>query len=79
MALFGFTAKQWREQNAEKEGNIRDHAAVEQLIVLSNLESINAEFIRQGLSQSDRLVALNATAINQMRSLLASFAIKLLK
>lgn len=79
MALFGCTAKQWREQNPEKEGNIRDHAAVEQLIVLSNLESINAELIRQGLSQTDRLLALNGTAINQMQSLLASFAIKLLK
>ena len=79
MALFGLTAKQWREQNPEKQGNIRDHAVVEQLIVLSNLESINAMFIRQGLTQSDRLIALNDTAINQMRSLLVNFAIKLLK
>ncbi len=79
MALFGLTAKQWREKDPEKQGNMRDHATVEQLIVLSNLESINAELIRQGLSQSDRLMALNNTAINQMQSLLASFSIKQLK
>lgn len=69
VALFGKTAKQWREQNSDKEGNIRDQASLEQLVVLSNMESINALLIRQGLSQSERLMQLNATAITQMRSL----------
>lgn len=79
IALFGITSKQWREQNRGKEGNMRDYAAVEQLVVLSNLESINAELIRQGMSQSERLKALNKTAINQLRSLLASPTLKKLK
>ena len=79
MALFGKTAKHWREQNPDKEGNIRDYAEIEQLIVLSNLESINAELIRQALPQMDRLQALNATAIAQMRSLLGNAAVKKLK
>ncbi len=69
VALFGKTARQWREQNPEKEGNVRDYATLEQLVVLSNMESINALLIRQGLSQGERLVQLNATAITQMRSL----------
>lgn len=79
IALFGITAKQWRELNKGKEGNLRDHATVEQLIVLSNLESINAELIRQGISQSDRVGALNQTAIHQMRSLLNATEIRKLK
>jgi len=79
MALFSITSRQWREENPAKEGNMRDHAAIEQLVVLSNLESINAELIRQGLSQEQRIMALNATAIAQMRSLLQSPAIKKLK
>lgn len=79
MAIFGMTAKHWREQHPGKEGNIRDYAAIEQLVVLSNLESINAELIRQGSAQADRLHALNATAISQMRSLLASATAKKLK
>lgn len=78
-ALFGMTAKQWREQNSNSKGNIRDSATVEQLVVLSNLESINAELIRQGMAQVGRLKTLNATAIYQMRSLLASPAAKKLK
>jgi hypothetical protein len=72
MALFGITAKEWRDQNPGKKGNIRDTAGVEQLILLSNLESLNAELIRQGVAQSDRLIALNTTAIHQMRSLLGA-------
>jgi len=72
IALFGITAKQWRDQNNTKQGNMRDHASVEQLIILSNLESINAELIRQSIPQSERLIALNNTAIHQMRSLLGS-------
>lgn len=79
VALFGITAKQWRDQNKSKQGNMRDHAAVEQLIVLSNLESINAELIRQGLAQPDRISALNQTAIHQMRSLLSAPETKKLK
>ncbi len=79
VALFGQTAKQWRETHPEAEGNIRDNAPLEQLVVLTNLESLNAVFIRQGLSQADRLVKLNDIAISQMRSLLADTHIQRLK
>lgn len=72
VALFGVTAKMWRDQNSKLKGNIRDYAPIEQLVVLSNLESINALLIREGLSQQDRIVKLNSTAIIQMRSLLTS-------
>lgn len=71
-ALFGLTAKEWRSANPNKEGNIRDYANVYQLICLTNLESLNAELIRQDLSQQERLKQLNQTAINQMKSLLKS-------
>lgn len=71
IALFGITAKEWREAHPNKEGNIRDEATLEQLVVLSNLESINALLIRQGLSQTERLVELNKTAIAQMKTLIA--------
>ncbi|MBS4071114.1 MAG: KilA-N domain-containing protein [Algoriphagus sp.] len=70
MALFGKTAKQWRDQNPEKSGNIRDYATIEQLVVLSNMESTNALLIHQGLSQPDRLIHLNQLAITQMTSLI---------
>lgn len=76
VALFGTTAKQWRELNKGKAGNVRDFTAIEQLIVLSNLESINAELIRQGLHQSARLIALNEIAIQQMRSLIGNSTAK---
>jgi len=76
MALFGKTAKHWREQNPEADGNIRDQATLEQLVVLSNLESINAMLIHQGISQSARLTQLNKIAITQMTSLLNSKTIK---
>lgn len=79
VALFGITAKRWREQNPELEGNIRDHASIEQLVVLSNLESINALLIREGFSQQDRILKLNNTAIVQMKSLLTSNGIKKLE
>jgi hypothetical protein len=79
VALFGNTAKEWRDNNKEKTGNIRDYANLEQLVVLSNLESINALLIQQGLSQSDRLFHLNKVAIAQMKSLVDSKAIKKLK
>ena len=72
VALFGISAKEWREANIDKEGNLRDYANVEQLIVLSNLESINAELIKQEIPQVERLVALNETAISQMKSLMGN-------
>ena len=70
VALFGITAKEWREANPDADGNIRDLATIEQLVVLSNLESINAVLIHQGLNPSDRLIQLNQIAITQMKSLL---------
>lgn len=66
VAMFGMTAKQWREANPELKGNIRDYASVNELICLSNMESLNAVFIDQGLPQSDRLIRLNQIAIRQM-------------
>lgn len=70
LALFGMTAKEWRTNNTDKKGNIRDYATIEQLIVLSNLENLNAEFIRQGLPQNERLLALNKSARFHLQSLL---------
>lgn len=72
VALFCQTAKQWRDANPQLDGNMRDHATIEQLLVMANLESINAEFIRMGLSQSDRLKQLNKTAISQLKTLTAA-------
>ena len=79
MALFGTTAKQWRDANPKAEGNIRDAATLEQLVVLSNMESINAVLIHQGLKQNERLEQLNKIAITQMKSLVGSKQIKKLK
>ncbi|MEO8146391.1 MAG: KilA-N domain-containing protein [Bacteroidia bacterium] len=79
MALFGMTAKQWKDANPKTEGNIRDDANIEQLVVLSNMESINAVLIHQNLKQSDRLVQLNKIAITQMKSLLGNKNLKKLK
>lgn len=76
MALFGQTAKQWRDQHPNDKGNMRDEATLQQLVVLSNLESINAMLIQQGVAQSQRLVQLNHIAITQMQSLLGNVAIK---
>ncbi|GAB2024389.1 hypothetical protein OfM1_04590 [Lactovum odontotermitis] len=76
VALFGMTAAEWRQKNLEQKGNIRDAATLEQLVVLSNLESINAIFIRQELGQSERLILLNQTAITQMESLIKTENIK---
>jgi hypothetical protein len=70
VALFGMTAKQWRERFPDIEGNIRDSATLEQLVVLSNMESINALLVQQNLPQNERLVQLNKVAIVQMKSLL---------
>lgn len=72
VALFGLTAKEWRDAHPDEKGNLRDSAMIEQLVVLSNLESINAMLIHQGLNQSQRIAQLNAMAITQMRSLLKS-------
>jgi len=69
VALFGATAKQWRDANPNLEGNMRDYATVEQLLVMVNLESMNAEFIRVGLNAGDRLTRLNLIAIQQLKSL----------
>jgi hypothetical protein len=79
VALFGITAKEWRDANPALDGNIRDHAQIEQLVVLSNLESLNAVLIHQGLPQNERLKQLNAIAITQMKSLLQYTQIKKLK
>ena len=76
VALFGMTAKQWRDGNPGAKGNIRDAATLEQLVVLSNLESINALLIRQELPQGNRLVQLNKVAITQMRSLMENRNLK---
>jgi len=79
VALFGQTAKQWRDAHPGAEGNIRDHAPLEQLVVLTNLESPNSVLVRQGLSQPERLRKLNEIAISQMRTLLAARNVKRLK
>ncbi len=79
IALFGKTAKQWRMVNPNHKGNIRDEATIQQLVVLSNLESINAMLIHQNLPQKDRLVQLNQMAITQMKSLVENMTIKKLK
>ena len=72
VALFGLTAKLWRETNPGLDGNMRDHAAIEQLLVLANLEAMNAELIHMGLPQGERLKRLNEIAIRQMQTLTAS-------
>ncbi|MDR2801753.1 MAG: KilA-N domain-containing protein [Prevotellaceae bacterium] len=79
VALFGMTAKQWRDRHPDAKGNVRDAATLEQLVVLSNMESINALLIRQELPQSERLVQLNKVAITQMRSLVESKNLKQLQ
>ncbi len=76
VALFGKTAQQWRIKNPNAEGNIRDMASIEQLVVLSNMETINSVLIYQGLSQSERLIQLNRIAITQMKSLLGNKNLK---
>lgn len=79
VALFGKTAKQWRDEHLESKGNIRDEATIEQLVILSNIESINAMLIQQQLSQPERLEKLNAIAISQMQSLVTNSNVKQLK
>jgi len=72
VAIFGHTAKQWRDTNPKLEGNVRDYAGVEQLLVLANMEGMNAEFIHMGLPQGERLKRLNQIAIRQMQVLTSS-------
>ena len=79
MALFGKTAMQWRIENPELDGNMRDHATLEQLVVLSNLESINSVLIHQAILQSERLIQLNKVAITQIKSLMNSSQVKQIK
>lgn len=79
MALFGTTAKQWRDANPDLKGNIRDYASINELICLSNMENINAVFINEGLAQKDRLIKLNTIAIQQMKILVEAENRKLLK
>ena len=69
IAMFGMTARQWREQNPDKKGNIRDYASINELICLSNMENLNAVFINDGMPQSERLMKLNQIAIQQMKIL----------
>lgn len=69
IAMFGMTARQWREQNPDKKGNIRDYASINELICLSNMENLNAVFINDGMPQSERLIKLNQIAIQQMKIL----------
>ena len=76
VALFGMTAQDWKSKNKSRDGNMRDYADVYQLICLANMESLNAEFIRMGMTQSERLLKLNDTAITQMRSLLTNTSMK---
>ena len=76
VAMFGITAAQWRQANPDQSGNMRDAATLEQLVVLSNLESINAVLIHQGLAAPERLAQLNSIAITQMRSLVGISEIK---
>jgi len=74
LALFGKTAKQWRNENPNEKGNVRDYASIEQLVVLSNMESINAMLIQQNIHQAERLLQLNQLAITQMKSLLKHYS-----
>jgi hypothetical protein len=76
VALFGKTAKQWQTENPKEKGNIRDEATLEQLVVLSNIESINSVLIHQGVAQNERLMQLNTIAISQMKSLLGNTNLK---
>ena len=78
VALFGLTAKQWSELNPKLEGNMRDYATAEQLVVMANLESLNAQLIKQNISSKERLVQLNQVAIEQLQ-LLLNYSVKQIK
>ena len=79
VALFGLTTEQWKNNNPRFDGNMRDHATLEQLVVLSNMESINGLLIQQNISASERILQLNQVAISQIKSLLTAKGIKILK
>ena len=79
MALFSMSAKEWREKNPEKDGNIRDYASLEQLLILANLENLNSEYIKAGMEQKERLINLNRVAIEQMKILTNQKAIEGMK
>ena len=79
VAMFGMTARQWREANPELKGNIRDYATINELICLSNMENINAVLINDGVPQGERLIKLNQIAIQQMQVLEGNGNRKLLK
>lgn len=79
VAMFGITAKEWRDANPDKKGNIRDYATINELICLSNMENLNAVFVNDGLPQPERLVKLNQIAIQQMKVLEESENRKFLK
>ena len=79
VAMFGMTAKQWREANPELKGNIRDYATINELICLSNMENINAVLINDGMPQGERLIKLNQIAIQQMQVLEGNSNRELLK
>jgi hypothetical protein len=76
VALFGMTAQQWKNQNPKSEGNLRDQATLDELVVLSNMESINALLIQQGISPQERILQLNQVAIFQMKSLMTAKGLK---
>ena len=78
VALFGMTAQEWKNQNPTLEGNVRDQASLEQLVVLSNMESINALLIQQNFTSEERILQLNQVAISQMKSLLTAKGVKFL-
>lgn len=75
-ALFGMTAAEWRKENPEKEGNMRDHATIEQLLVLANLENINALYISKGMAQKERVTELNALARAQLSAIIGTSGVK---
>jgi hypothetical protein len=79
VALFGITAQEWKKENPNLDGNIRDQATLEQLVVLSNMESINALLIQKNISSEERILQLNQVAISQMKSLLTAKGVKLLE
>jgi hypothetical protein len=79
VALFGITVQEWKKRNPNLDGNISDQATLEQLVVLSNMESINALLIQQNISSEERILQLNQVAISQMKSLLTAKGVKLLE
>jgi hypothetical protein len=79
VALFGQTAAEWRKANPDKDGNMRDHATIEQLLVLANLENVNALYISKGMAQGERITELNRLARQQLTQLLENNSVKGMK